>query len=75
MELMRKHPELVARAVLSGMEGPDHTWDHPGWYWNVYKRVTVDAESSESLAGMIPDGGLIAAVEGLVKQADENPIS
>ena len=30
MTLMRYHPEIVERAILRGMEGPDHTYDHPG---------------------------------------------
>lgn len=75
MALMRKHPEIVARAVLTGMEGPDHTWDHPGWYWNVYKRVAEDAESSDSLKKLIPEGGLIATMTGLVKKAEKKPFS
>jgi len=54
MAIMRRYPEIVERAVLNGMEGPDHTWDHPGWYWNVYKRVAQDAESSDSLEEVYP---------------------
>lgn len=30
MAVMRYHPEVGARAVLTGMEGPDHTYDSPG---------------------------------------------
>ena len=74
MTVMRKHPEIVARAVLHGVEGPDHTWDHPGWIWNVYRRVAEDAESADNLAAHIPDGGIIAAVENLVQRASESPI-
>ena len=73
MAIMRTYPDLVARSVLSGLEGPDHTWDHPGWIWNVYKRVAAEAEAAESLKGLIPEGGLIAAVESLVEEAGENP--
>ncbi|MGI9519721.1 MAG: alpha/beta hydrolase [Pirellulaceae bacterium] len=74
MTLLRFHPDLIARAVLHGMEGPDHTWDHPGWIWNVYKRVAADAEASEALAGLIPEGGLVAAMEKMVSDAEANPI-
>lgn len=75
MTVLRNHPKLVARAVLGGMEGPDHTWDHPGWIWNVYKRVAKDAESSEALKDMIPDGGLISAAESLAAKVSEKPIT
>ena len=44
MALMRAHPEIIERAVLRGMEGPDHTYDHPGHLWNVYRRVAAEAE-------------------------------
>jgi len=30
MSFMRLHPELVERAILRGMEGPDHTYDRGG---------------------------------------------
>lgn len=75
MTLIRKYPDLVARAVLHGMEGPDHTWDHPGWLWNVYKRVAKDAESSDRLKEHIPEGGLVAAAEALAAKVREEPLT
>ena len=74
MAIMHKYPDLVSHAVLSGLEGPDHTWDHPGWAWNVYKRVAKEAEADPKLAPLIPDGGLVKAAETLVKMAEEDPI-
>jgi len=75
MTLMRQHPELVARAVLHGMEGPDHTWDNPGGIWNVYRRVAEDAEASTRLQDLVPEGGLVNAVEQLVLRAESKPIA
>ncbi|MGQ1786791.1 alpha/beta hydrolase [Saccharicrinis sp. GN24d3] len=75
MSLMRMHPEIIERAILRGLEGPDHTYDHPGHTWNVYKRMAEEAESSEELKGLIPEGGLIAAVETIVKRLNENPVT
>ncbi len=75
MALMRLHPEIIERAILRGMEGPDHTYDHPGHTWNVYKRMAEEAENSPELQGLIPEGGLIAAVETIVKRLEENPIT
>lgn len=75
MALMRLHPEAVERAILWGMEGPDHTYDHPGHIWNVYKRVAADAEASSALQSYIPEGGLIQAVDTLIAQMDEAPIT
>ena len=63
MTLMRMHPEIIERAILRGMEGVDHTYDHPGHTWNVYKRLAEEAEQSPELQDYIPEGGLIKAVE------------
>lgn len=75
MSLMRLHPEIVERAILRGMEGPDHTYDHPGHLWNVYRRVAEEAEASVELEGMVPEGGLIAAVETVVERATREPFT
>jgi pimeloyl-ACP methyl ester carboxylesterase len=75
MTLMRARPEIVARAVLWGMEGVDQSYDHPGWLWNVYKRVAEEAERAPELKGMIPEGGLIAAVEAMVERARTKPFT
>lgn len=65
MAVLRYHPEIVERAILTAMEGPDHTYDHPGHIWNVYKRVAEEAESAPEFQGFIPEGGLILAIEKL----------
>ncbi|WP_372751661.1 alpha/beta hydrolase [Labilibaculum sp.] len=75
MTLMRSHPEIIERAILRGMEGVDHTYDHPGHTWNVYKRMAKEAESSEELKGYIPECGLIRAVEIIVERLTENPVT
>lgn len=75
MAAMRQFPESIARAVLWGMEGPDHTYDHPGHIWNVYKRVAAQAQKSSVLAPYIPEGGLIKAVEAIVEKVDAKPFT
>jgi pimeloyl-ACP methyl ester carboxylesterase len=75
MAVMRYYPETVERAILRGMEGPDHTYDHPGHIWNVYERVAGDAEAAPQLAGLIPEGGLINAITAVLKRIEANPFS
>jgi len=75
MSLMRLHPEIIERAILRGMEGPDHTYDHPGHLWNVFRRVAEEAEESTELHGRIPEGGLVAAFEEIVRSATTNPFT
>jgi len=75
MALMRYHPQTVARAVLRGMEGPDHTYDHPGHIWNVYKRVAEEAEQAPELKGLIPEGGLIEAMTTVIERLEKQPLT
>lgn len=74
MALLRNHPDILARATLSGLEGPDHTYDMPGHVVAALERIAESAEASPELAPHIPEGGLLAAYQELIHQADENPI-
>lgn len=73
MAIMRTYPEIVERAIFRGMEGPDHTYDHPGHLRNVYKRVAEEAEKAPELKGLIPEGGLIKAIKNVVKRVEDKP--
>lgn len=66
MAVMRFHPEIVERAVLRGMEGPDHTYDMPSYVLNALKRIAAEADAAPALAGRIPPGGLMAAFERVI---------
>ena len=79
MAVMRYHPDLVARAVLTGMEGPDHTYDMPGGILAALERVAHDAERSGVYGTRVPPGGFIAGgfIAGLrdvIQRADASPI-
>ncbi len=74
MAVMRYYPEIVERAILRGMEGPNHTYDHPGHLWNVYKRVATEAEKAPELQGLIPEGGLIEAIKTVVGRIKKKPV-
>ncbi len=73
MAVMRYHPEIVARAVLTGMEGSDHTYDMPSWVLNSIRRMAKAADSSERLRGHIPEGGLIASFERVLDELRKRP--
>lgn len=74
MAVMRFHPEIVERAVLRGMEGPDHTYDMPSYVLNALKRIAAEADAAPSLAGQIPEGGLMAAFEKVVERTAARPV-
>jgi pimeloyl-ACP methyl ester carboxylesterase len=60
MAVLRYHPDLVARAVLSGMEGPDHTYDRPTGFLNAMKRYADEAERSPGVRRLFPNGIMTA---------------
>lgn len=75
MALMRLHPRLVARALLSGTEGPDHTFDMPSQRYATLKRIAAAADSSPQLAGLVPPGGLMAAIDSIRLRLRKAPVT
>jgi len=75
MTVMRYHPDIVERAILRGMEGPDHTYDHPGHLWNVYKRIAEEVEAAPEFKNLIPQGGLIEAIKTVIRKTEEKPFT
>lgn len=75
MAVLRYHPEIVERAVLSAMEGPDHTYDHPGHTWRVYERVAGEAEAAPELAGYLPEEGMLSAIEEMLVRISVVPVT
>ena len=74
MAVMRFHPRGVARAVLHGMEGPDHTYDSPGGLLEALRRIAAEAEASPALAGRLPEEGLIEALRSAIRRVDQEPV-
>ncbi|MFW6078060.1 MAG: alpha/beta fold hydrolase, partial [Gemmatimonadota bacterium] len=73
MAVMRYHRELVARAVIGGVEGPDNTYDMPGDVYAAMSRIAEDAEQSAELRDHVPEGGLLAALEAVVDRLRNEP--
>ena len=74
MAVMRFHPEIVERALLNGMEGPDHTYDMPGWILAALERMAADAEASGTYDGRLPEGGILAGFRRTIAEAGRDPI-
>jgi pimeloyl-ACP methyl ester carboxylesterase len=75
MAVMRRYPETVERAVLSGLEGPNHTYDMPSGVLNALERMAADAEQDSTLAPHIPDGGLVRALDESLQRLKDAPVS
>jgi len=73
MAVMRFHSEAVARAVLHGMEGPDHTYDSPHGILAALERIAAQAEASPRLEGRLPEEGLIEALRTVIRDVEEDP--
>ena len=70
---MRLFPEIVARAMLSGVEPLNDGYDMPTLVMEGVKRQWKVAEADKGLAPYIPEGGLEAAAKAVLKRF-ETPI-
>ncbi|MEM9673181.1 MAG: alpha/beta hydrolase [Cyclobacteriaceae bacterium] len=75
MAVMRYHPEVIERALLWGLEGPNHTYDVPSYVLNSVKRVAAAADTAAALQDYIPEGGLIAALETVIERVEQESVT
>ena len=73
LQFMRQFPDAVDRAVIFGVEGPDHTWDDPAGALHTLQRIAAATEQSPEFRGRIPEGGLIKALEAVIARLDAQP--
>ena len=73
MAVMRFYPQTVTRAVLRGLEGPDHTWDRPSGVMNAVARMAAAADTATALRGQIPAGGLFKALRDVIAKLNREP--
>lgn len=74
MAVMRFHPEIVERAILRGMEGPDHTYDVPSYVLHSLERLAAEADAAPALSGLIPPGGLLEGFKGVIARVAAQPV-
>jgi pimeloyl-ACP methyl ester carboxylesterase len=71
---MRLHPEIVARALLSGVEPLDMGYDMPTFVFGAMQRYWKEAEKDKSLQPYIAAGGLEAMAKAIIKRFDNGPL-
>ncbi len=71
---MRRHPDVVARALLSGIEPLDYGYDMPSHIVTAVQRKWWEAENVPELKPYLPAGGLAAAAREVLKRLDRDPV-
>src|SRR3954471_3447992 len=71
--VMRRHPEIVARALLMGVEPLDFTYDMPSHVLAAVQRIWWEAEKDPRLQPYLPKGGLMAAAREVLLRLERAP--
>ncbi len=72
--VMKTHPEIVSRAVLSAVEPLDYGYDMPSPVFAAIKRIAVEADRDPALRPYLPEGGVIAAATAVRDRLAAGPI-
>ena len=72
--VMRRHPEVIARALLSGVEPLDYGYDMPSHVFAALQRIWWEAEKDPRLKPYLPPGGLMAAAREVSRRLDRAPV-
>jgi len=74
LAVIRFHPEIVARAVLSSVEPLNNGFDMPSHVFAALQRIAFDADRDPGLAPWRPEGGMMEAVRALRRRFAAGPI-
>lgn len=70
---IRAHPDRVDRAILAGVEGPDHTYKLPAPIDRVLRRVDEAIRADRRAHARVPD--FLGSLEELLGQLESEPVS
>jgi pimeloyl-ACP methyl ester carboxylesterase len=72
--VMRRHPEIVARALLSGVEPLDYGYDMPSHVFAAVQRMWWEAEKDPRIKPYLPPGGMAAAAREVLRRLERAPV-
>ena len=72
--IMRRHPDVIARALLSGVEPLDHGYDMPSHVMAAVQRMWWEAEKDSRLKPYLPKGGLMEAAREVLRRLERAPV-
>ncbi|MCH8978945.1 MAG: alpha/beta fold hydrolase [Armatimonadetes bacterium] len=68
--VMRLHPEIVARALLSGVEPLNHGYDMPSYVFAAVQRMWRTIDEDESFKPYLPPGGMAEAARVVIERLE-----
>lgn len=72
--VMRLHPEIVARALLSGVEPLNHGYDMPSYVFAAVRRMWRTLEQDPRFKPYLPDGGMAEAARVVIERLERKPL-
>jgi len=75
LAVMRLHPRIVARAVLSGVEPLNNGYDMPSQVYASLQRIAYEADRDPGLKPYLPPGGTMAALRALHERFAQGSVS
>ena len=72
--VMRRHPQIVERAIVSGVEPLNHTFDMASHVLAAAHRVWKSVEEDPEFAKYLPPGGMTEAAETVISRLETQPI-
>ncbi|MFN2578606.1 MAG: alpha/beta hydrolase [Pyrinomonadaceae bacterium] len=72
--VMRLHPEIVARALLSGVEPLDCGYDMPSHVFAAVRRMWYEAEKDRRFKPYLPPGGFIRVARDVMQRLEHSPV-
>lgn len=71
---MRLHPNLVARAILSGVEPLNHSYDMPSHLFAAWLRMWRTIDADKRFKPYLPEGGIAEAARVVIERLEREPI-
>ncbi|MFN3194297.1 MAG: alpha/beta fold hydrolase [Aureliella sp.] len=71
--VMRLHPDIVARALLSGVEPLDHTHDMPSHLYAAAQRMWSHIDRNPQFQPYLPEGGMAEVAEVVLDRLANSP--
>ena len=68
--IMRMYPQIVARALLSGVEPLNHGYDMPSYVFAAIQRMWLVVDQDEYYQPYLPPGGMGEAAEAVIRKLE-----